>query len=146
MIRRAKHTQDFTIISNALIRDRRLSPEARAMMIFVLQLPDDWRFSLRGLRKVTGLGQTALRSALNELKRFGYLRITRLPAGEHGGMFAYQYDWYERPLSDDSLPDNGPPSNGKTGDGSPDTENTGVGSSDIGGTGTIISTKEPRTK
>ena len=48
-IYRAEKTKDFTIMSNAHLRDGRLSLKAKGLLSYMLSLPDDWRFSTRGL-------------------------------------------------------------------------------------------------
>ena len=95
MIYRTSKKDDFTVIGNDLIRDTRLSTAAFYLIVFVLHLPDGWEFSLRGLSAVTGLKEGRLTAALKELKKYGYLKVTKENSAEHTGTFKYRYDWYE---------------------------------------------------
>lgn len=46
---RVVKTRDFTVMSNYHLRDRRLSAKEMGLLSFVLSLPDDWDFTIRGL-------------------------------------------------------------------------------------------------
>ncbi len=45
-IYRAEKSNDYTIMSNAHLRDGRLSLKAKGLLSYMLSLPDDWRFSV----------------------------------------------------------------------------------------------------
>lgn len=89
MIERAEHVRNYTTIQNELIQDNRISFEARALMLFMLSLPDDWDFSTRGLATLTGLSTGTISRLSQELEQFGYLERN---AKREGGRFA-SYDW-----------------------------------------------------
>lgn len=63
---------NFTVIDNAIFKDRNLSLKAKGLMCLMLSLPDDWNFSIRGLATLSKDGESAVRSTLNELKKEGY--------------------------------------------------------------------------
>ena len=44
-IYRAEKTKDFTIMSNAHLRDGRLSLKAKGLLSQMLSLPEDWDYS-----------------------------------------------------------------------------------------------------
>jgi len=48
-IYRVEKSKDYTIMSNAHLRDGRLSLKAKGLLSYMLSLPDDWRFSTWGL-------------------------------------------------------------------------------------------------
>lgn len=87
MIRRSKRPQQsFTIVANRLIDDPTISFKATAVLIYLLAKPDDWTCSTHQLSKVKrgggngprgGEGLDAIRSALKELERAGYVRRRR---------------------------------------------------------------------
>lgn len=66
-------------ISNAAVRDRRLSWRARGLMAELLSYPDGWRTTIDELVKLGSLaeghaeGRDAMRTAMNELVQFGYV-------------------------------------------------------------------------
>lgn len=63
---------NFTVIDNAIFKDRNLSLKAKGLMCLMLSLPDDWNFSIKGLATLSKDGESAIRSTLNELKKEGY--------------------------------------------------------------------------
>ena len=74
---RVKKNGDYTVISNAALRDPRLSCKACGLLVRMLSLPDGWNFSIRGLASMYKDGKAAVDTALKELEEAGYLRRTR---------------------------------------------------------------------
>ena len=98
MITRIIKSKDFTTIANDLLQDRRLSWKAKGLMAYVLSLPDDWQFSIDGLAVFSSDGKTVVRNALNELKEFGYLTVSKItPKDSKKGRFEYVYEFRETP-------------------------------------------------
>ena len=95
-IHRAEHRQNFTVISNHLIKDNRLSEKARLFLIFVLSLPEDWNFSVSGIAVQFGKSPGAIRRLLQELEEYGYL-IRKQARNEEGLFEAGQFVFYEEP-------------------------------------------------
>ena len=98
-IYRTEKTKDFTIMSNAHLRDGRLSLKAKGLLSYMLSLPDDWRFSTRGLTADCWEGADAVRKALCELEAAGYLRRTRIRS-ENGSYVVGAWSVYEIPGRD----------------------------------------------
>lgn len=69
--------RNFTVISNVLFRDKRLSYRAKGLFAQIVSLPDDWDFSLAGLAVLAQDGVDAVRSTVKELEEAGYLEWTR---------------------------------------------------------------------
>lgn len=76
----------YTQIPNALIRDKRLRLQTRAVLIMMLSLPPDWDYSVRGMASVAGVSKDTMARILAELEQAGYLRRQRQSRGE-GGQF-----------------------------------------------------------
>lgn len=74
IVRSARPIDNFTIISNDIINDSRLTWKARGILIFVLSKPDGWRTNAAGLGQYGIDGRDAILSGLNELERAGYIR------------------------------------------------------------------------
>lgn len=72
-----KKERNFTVLDNTFIRDSRLSWKARGIMAYLLALPDDWKIYMSELTDHAPDGITALKSAIKELKQFGYLSFSR---------------------------------------------------------------------
>lgn len=88
-------TKDFTVMSNYHLRDRNLSYKAKGLLSFMLSLPDDWDYSLKGLCAISKENRDAIRSTLKELQDNHYLEIEKV-RGEKG-YFEYNYLIYEKP-------------------------------------------------
>ena len=91
-------TSDYTVMSNAHLRDVNLSLKAKGLLSVMLSLPDDWDYSVSGLVQICKEGQTTIESTLAELKETHYLVVTRRsPSETASGRFEYEYDIYETP-------------------------------------------------
>lgn len=78
MVKIRKETSDnFTILSNTVIRDERLSWKARGIFIYLWSQAEEWNFYEREVMTHSCDGRDALRSGLKELEEFGYLVRTR---------------------------------------------------------------------
>lgn len=74
MVRLVKNTaKNYTNISNAVIRDERLSWKARGIFIYMWSQADNWNFYVSELAKHSTDGEGALQSGLKELEKLGYL-------------------------------------------------------------------------
>ena len=85
--------KNYTVMSNYHLRDKRMSLKAKGLLSFMLSLPLDWDYSLDGLEKICKEGKDSIRSALNELKLYGYLVIKKTQ--NEKGIFEYEYMIYE---------------------------------------------------
>ena len=65
----------------------------------MLSLPDDWDYTLSGLCFINRESKDAIRSAINELERAGYIR-RRQTIDATGKFGANEYSIYERPITD----------------------------------------------
>lgn len=91
---RIEKNTNYTVMSNYHLRDIRLSYKAKGLLSFMLSLPDDWDYSMKGLAKVSKENISAIRTALQELETFGYLKRNRLQ--NKNGKFEYEYIIYEK--------------------------------------------------
>lgn len=67
---------NFTVVDNTLIRDRRLSPKARLLYIFMQSQPPGWNTSIKALADEVGISKDAIQSGVAELSDLGYLSVT----------------------------------------------------------------------
>lgn len=97
---RVNKTKDYTVMSNYHFRDKRLSLKAKGLLSEMLSLPNNWDYTISGLVSINKENETAIKTALNELKESGYLKVTKLmPDQTESGRIEYIYDIYEKPLS-----------------------------------------------
>ena len=98
MIVKVEKTSNYTVMSNTHLRDRNLSMKAKGLMSIVLSLPDNWEYSISGLAALSTEKESAVKSALNELKDHGYLVVTKkMPNDTKSGRIEYEYTFYETP-------------------------------------------------
>lgn len=95
---RVDKTADYTVMSNTHLREREMSLKAKGLLSLMLSLPDTWDYSIEGLVAICKENETAIKSTLNELKKFGYLEVFKLLPNQTGtGRIDYIYQVYERP-------------------------------------------------
>ena len=95
---RVNKTRDYTVMSNYHFKDKRLSLKAKGLLSQMLSLPDDWDYTVAGLCVINKENETAIKSALSELKSCGYLVITKkYPSESESGRIEYEYNIYEQP-------------------------------------------------
>lgn len=92
---RVERTKDYVVMSNKFLRNRAMSLKAKGLLALCLSLPDSWEYSINGLVAISKESQTAIRSTLKELEKFGHLRRNRLK--DDKGQFFYEYVLSETP-------------------------------------------------
>jgi hypothetical protein len=92
IFRVANRQKPYSQLGNAMIRDGRLSWEARAVLAFILSFPSDWEFSLAWFCRETNTGRDKARRVVRELEAAGYCarERNRKPDGTLGA-FAYVF-------------------------------------------------------
>lgn len=95
---RINKTKDYTVMSNAHFKEKEMSLKAKGLLSQMLSLPENWDYSIAGLVAINKENESSIKSALNELKKFGYLVVTKkLPNETETGRIEYVYDIYEQP-------------------------------------------------
>ena len=95
---RANRNENYTVMSNVHLKDKRMTLKAKGLLSVVLSLPPDWDYSFAGLVAICKESETAMKSAIKELKEFGYLTITK--ERDEKGHFDYVYVFNENPQTD----------------------------------------------
>lgn len=80
---------NFTVIDNAIFKDRTLSLKAKGLLCTMLSLPDGWNYTIAGLVTLSSDGESAVRSTLRELEEAGYFR--REQVRENGKIVDTEY-------------------------------------------------------
>ena len=75
---RTEKFEHFTIISNEIYRNPKISARAKGVHSFAMTCADEWEFSLRGLAEMFKEGRGAIAKALQELEAWGYLTRTQI--------------------------------------------------------------------
>ena len=121
---RIDKTRDYTVMSNFHLRDKRLSLKAKGLLSQMLSLPEDWDYTLTGLSYINRESKDAVRSAVNELERCGYIE-RRQTTDERGKFSVNEYVIHESPveMEAEDAPSLDDPSSENPTTGNPATEN-----------------------
>lgn len=94
-----KHVTHFTVVSNDILKRKEISDRARFLLICMLSLPDDWNFSISGLKEIfIDANKETISNYLKELQKFGYLRIEKIK-NDQGRYCGTIYHIYEKPYT-----------------------------------------------
>ena len=74
---RVEKTKGYTVMSNHHLRNHTLSLKAKGLLSQMLSLPDDWDYTLQGLAQINKESIDAIREAVRELERAGYIKRSR---------------------------------------------------------------------
>ena len=101
MVFRVDKNRDYCTINNTVLRDKRISLKAKGLLVTMLSLPEDWDYSIEGLATILKEGKDAVRSAIQELEKFGYVERIKDRA-ENGSFNGYVYIIRELPVLDNT--------------------------------------------
>ena len=86
----------YAVLSNCFVRSTNLGCPAIGLLGRVMDLPPEWNFSKAGLIAICPDGETAIDSALNDLKEWGYLEVVvKMPNENPTGRIQTVYKFYE---------------------------------------------------
>ncbi|MCW9133877.1 DnaD domain protein [Bacillus paramycoides] len=104
---RVKKDNNYSVINNTGLKDKRLSWKAKGILAYILTLPDDWVFYREELSQHAKDGINSLRAGMQELKEYGYIK--RFPIrDEKNKIVRWETIIYEIPV-DDFPPVENPP-------------------------------------
>ena len=93
---RVEKTKGYTVMSNHHLRNHALSLKAKGLLSQMLSLPEDWDYTLQGLAQINKESIDAIREAVRELERAGYIERSR-ERDERGCLRGTVYTIYEQP-------------------------------------------------
>lgn len=89
--------RDYVVVQNAVARDARLSYRARGVLLDMISRPPNWRFNAERLAACSpNEGRDAVRTAIGELRKAGYVLYTRERSG--GGRWRTVVTVSDKPL------------------------------------------------
>jgi len=100
---RVERNKGYTVMSNHHLRNKELTLKAKGLLSQMLSLPEDWDYTLAGLSQITRESIDAIRTAVWELEKAGYIK-RRQGRDEKGKMTAIEYTIYEQPQPPDDTP------------------------------------------
>ena len=105
---RVERNTGYTVMSNHHLRNKELSLKAKGLLSQMLSLPEDWDYTLKGLSHINREKIDAIREAVKELEKAGYIVRSR-ERDEKGRLRGADYIIYEQPQP----PDQQPPGDGQ---------------------------------
>jgi len=102
---RIEKTQNYTVMSNHHLRNAALSLKAKGLLSQILSLPENWDYTLVGLSRINREKIDAIREAVRELEKVGYVTRSRV-RDDKGRLQGADYIIYE-------LPQGKPPQSGE---------------------------------
>ena len=93
---RVERNRGYTVMSNHHLRNKELSLKAKGLLSQMLSLPEDWDYTLAGLSLINREKIDAIREAVRELERAGYIVRSR-ERDEKGRLRGAEYVIYEQP-------------------------------------------------
>lgn len=96
---KANRMGGYFIMGNTPLREKEMSLKAKGLLCFMFSVDkESWKFSVEGLAKVMKENETSIRSAIQELEEFGYLK--RRKVRNSAGQIQWFYDFYDVPFFD----------------------------------------------
>ena len=93
---RVERNKGYTVMSNHHLRNRGLTLKAKGLLSQMLSLPEDWDYTLAGLSFINREKIDAIREAIKELERAGYIVRSR-ERDEKGRLRGADYVIFEQP-------------------------------------------------
>jgi len=93
---RVEKTQNYTVMSNHHLRNEALTLKAKGLLSQMLSLPENWDYTLQGLSQINRERIDAIREAVKELERAGYITRSRERNGK-GQLLGTVYIIREQP-------------------------------------------------
>ena len=95
-IYRVHKIKNFTSVNNYLIKDENLSLKDKGMMVVLLSLPEQWEYSVMGLKGICKESKDTINGILNNLEKYEYLERKKI-RNDKGQFVEWKYDIYEIP-------------------------------------------------
>ena len=93
---RVERNRGYTVMSNHHLRNRGLTLKAKGLLSQMLSLPDNWDYTLAGLSRINREKIDAIREAVRELEKAGYIVRSR-ERDKKGRLRGADYIIYEQP-------------------------------------------------
>lgn len=92
---RIMKNRNYSVMSNYHLQDKNLSFKAKGLLSYMLSLPDNWNYTIKGIAKESKESDKTVRTILKELEYAKYLVIVKKQNSK--GRFIYEYFVYEKP-------------------------------------------------
>jgi len=92
---RVEKNKNYSVVTNTVLRDTKISWKAKGIMAYMLSNPDDWTYYLDELVKHSTEGKASFRSGFKELQDRGYVK--RVKRRKNDGTFKWETIVFEQP-------------------------------------------------
>lgn len=92
----------FTVLSNSILIDSRLSMRALGLLVRLLSRPDNWRTNSETLAREFSCGRDQMRTTLKELSDCGYVRLVKSNGDD--GRIASEWHVFDDGIESDNTP------------------------------------------
>ena len=92
-----KNLERYQAIPTVFLEEKTMSLKAKGLLTHIYALPNTWDYTMQGLAKITGTGIKQIRSTIEELEMFGYLKREIMRTED--GKIDYEYIVYVKPLA-----------------------------------------------
>lgn len=77
-----KRDNNFTQVSNSFLRDNNISFKAKGLFCYMFSMNENWNFTLQSIATQQKDGLDSVKSAMDELKKYGYVTYEKLANGK----------------------------------------------------------------
>ena len=100
---RVERNTGYTVMSNHHLRNKELTLKAKGLLSQMLSLPENWDYTLTGLSRINREKIDAIREAVKELEKAGYI-VRGRARDEKGRLRGADYIIYEPQLPEEQPP------------------------------------------
>ena len=95
--------KNYTTINNTIFKDKTISCKTKGFFATIMSLPDDWDFSVNGIKEILLEGKSSVYSFIDELEANGYLTKKQVRNSD-GKLSSVEYVFYETPVNKEFSP------------------------------------------
>ena len=95
--------KNYTTINNTIFKDKTISCKTKGFFATIMSLPDNWDFSVNGIKEILLEGKSSVYSFIDELEANGYLTKKQVRNSD-GKLSSVEYVFYETPVNKEFSP------------------------------------------
>lgn len=100
---RVTKDRNYTTINNTIFKDKTISCKTKGFFATIMSLPNDWDFSVNGIKEILLEGKSSVYSFIDELEANGYLTKKQI-RNEDGKLSSVEYTFFETPINKETEP------------------------------------------
>jgi len=100
---RVTKDRNYTTINNTIFKDKTISCKTKGFFATIMSLPDDWDFSVNGIKEILLEGKSSVYSFIDELEANGYLTKKQIRNSD-GKLSSVEYTFFETPINKEIVP------------------------------------------